>query len=77
MFLGKYRDKMHFVSLAEADQFVSQEYWPSNLGGSTYMTPIQKCNLITLDILFICLPKEIVEHYKRHLFDLHIFQILY
>lgn len=33
MFLGKYRDKMHFVSLAEVEQWVSKEYWPNSLGG--------------------------------------------
>tara|TARA_B110001452_G_scaffold212357_1_gene182947 strand:+ start:1165 stop:2274 length:1110 start_codon:yes stop_codon:yes gene_type:complete len=38
----------------------------------TFIPDDIKCNLITLDILFICLPKEIVEHYKRHLFDSNI-----
>ena len=27
-----------------------------------------KCNLITLDILFICLPKTIIEYFKKQFF---------
>ena len=33
MFLGKYRDKMHFVALSEVEKWVAKEYWPTNLGG--------------------------------------------
>ena len=30
------------------------------------------CNLISLDILFICMPKKIIEYYKAHFFKLNI-----
>ena len=30
------------------------------------------CNLISLDILFICMPKKIIEYYKGHFFKLNI-----
>ena len=32
----------------------------------------KKCNLISLDIIFLCLPKKIIEYYKKIFFELNI-----
>ena len=47
---------------------INYDYFPLN----------KKCNLIVLDILFICLPEEIIEYYRNifYQFDISINQII-